>query len=50
MIEDRCLLMDEIAAYWGIKRDTVYVWIERRKMPAHKVTSYLQTRRNRYAI
>jgi len=37
MIEDRWLSVDEIAAYLGIKRDTVYVWIERRDMPAHKV-------------
>lgn len=37
MIEDRWLSVDEIAAYLGIKRDTVYVWIERRSMPAHKV-------------
>ena len=37
MIEDRWLSVDEIAAYLGIKRDTVYVWIERRNMPAHKV-------------
>ena len=37
MIEDRWLSVDEIAAYLGIKRDTVYVWIERRNMPAHKL-------------
>ena len=37
MIEDRWLSVDEIAAYLGIKRDTVYVWIERRDLPAHKV-------------
>lgn len=35
-IEDRWLSVDEIAAYLGIKRDTVYKWIERRNMPAHK--------------
>jgi excisionase family DNA binding protein len=37
MIEDRWLSVDEIAAYLGIKRDTVYVWIEGRNMPAHKL-------------
>ena len=37
MIEDRWLSVDEIASYLGIKRSTVYVWIERRDMPAHKV-------------
>lgn len=37
MTEDRWLSVDEIAAYLGIKRDTVYKWIERKSMPAHKV-------------
>ncbi len=37
MIEDRWFSVDEISAYLGIKRSTVYVWIERRNMPAHKV-------------
>jgi len=27
----------EIAAYLGIKRDTVYKWIADKQMPAHKV-------------
>ena len=36
MIEDRWLSVDEIANYLGVKRDTVYKWITRRKMPAHK--------------
>ena len=34
---DRWLSVDDIASYLGIKRDTVYKWIERRSMPAHKV-------------
>lgn len=36
-IEHRWLSVDEIAAYLGVKRDTVYKLIERKKMPAHKV-------------
>ena len=36
-MEDRWLSVAEIAAYLGIKRDTVYKWINRRAMPAHKV-------------
>ena len=35
--DDRWLSVDEIAAYFGIKRDTMYKWIERKNMPAHKV-------------
>ena len=36
-MENRWLSVDEIAAYLGVKRDTVYKWIVRRAMPAHKV-------------
>lgn len=36
-MENRWLSVDEIAAYLGIKRDTVYKWIDRRNMPSHKV-------------
>lgn len=33
----RWLSVEEIAAHLGINRDTVYKWIERKRMPAHKV-------------
>ena len=36
-MEDRWLSVDEIAAYLGIKRDTVYRWISKRNMPGHKI-------------
>ena len=36
-MEDRWLSVDEIAAYLGIKRDTVYKWIGDKNMPAHRV-------------
>lgn len=36
-MEDRWLSVDEIAAYLGIKRDTVYKWLGRKHMPGHKV-------------
>jgi excisionase family DNA binding protein len=35
--DDRWLSVDEIATYLGVKRDTIYKWIERKGMPAHKV-------------
>jgi len=35
-MDDRWLSVDEIAAYLGVKRDTVYKWIDRKGMPAHK--------------
>lgn len=31
------LSVDEIAAHLGVNPDTVYKWIERKKLPAHKV-------------
>jgi len=37
MYEERWLSVDEISNYLGVKRDTVYKWIGRKNMPAHKV-------------
>ena len=34
---DRWLSVDDIASYLGVKRDTVYKWVDRQNMPAHKV-------------
>ena len=45
MIDDRWLSVDEIAVYLGVKRDTVYKWIERKDMPAHKVGRLWKFRR-----
>lgn len=35
--EDRWLSVDELAAYLGVKPDTVYTWIGKKGLPAHKV-------------
>ena len=35
-MDDRWLSVDEIAAYLGVKRDTIYKWVVRKHMPAHK--------------
>ena len=45
MTSDRWLSVDEIAGYLGIKRDTVYKWIERKNMPAHKLGSLWKFRK-----
>ena len=37
MKEDRWLSVREIAAYLGVKTETVYTWIAQRNLPAHKV-------------
>lgn len=35
--EDRWLSVDEICRHLGISKDTVYRWIDKRDMPAHRV-------------
>jgi excisionase family DNA binding protein len=36
-MDDRWLSVEEIATYLGVSKDTVYNWINGKKMPAHKV-------------
>ncbi|MCZ4806715.1 helix-turn-helix domain-containing protein [Legionella pneumophila] len=36
-MNDRWLSVDEIGEYLGVKRDTVYKWINERGMPASKI-------------
>ena len=36
-IEDRWLSIPEICKHLGISSDTVYKWIEKKGMPAHKI-------------
>ena len=36
-MNDRYLSVAEICTYLGIKRDTVYKWISKKELPAHRV-------------
>lgn len=36
-VTDRWLSVDEIAAYLGVSRDTVYAWVSKKDMPGHRV-------------
>ena len=36
-MSDRWLSVAEICTYLGIKRDTVYKWISKKQLPAHRV-------------
>lgn len=35
--QERWLSVEEIAAHLGVNPDTIYKWIDRKKMPAHKL-------------
>ncbi len=36
-LDERWLSVDEIAEYLGVSKDTVYVWINEKGMPAHRM-------------
>ena len=36
-IKDRWLSVQEIAQFLGISKETVYRWLESKKIPAHKI-------------
>ena len=36
-MEDRWLSAKEVSGYLGVGRSTVYKWIERHQLPAHKI-------------
>lgn len=36
-IDDRWLSVDEICKHLGVSKDTVYKWIQKQKMPAHRM-------------
>lgn len=36
-METRWQSVEEIATHLGVNRDTIYKWIDRKRMPAHKV-------------
>ena len=44
-MDDRWLSVEEIAAYLGTKKETVYKWVRLQGMPKHKVGRLLKFRR-----
>ncbi len=36
-MSDPWMSVEEIASYLGVSKDTIYGWIAKREMPAHKV-------------
>lgn len=43
---DRLMSVDEIAAFLGVQRDTVYKWIGRHGLPGRKVGRLWKFRKN----
>ena len=46
-LDGRWLSVEEISQYLGVKRDTIYKWLENRQMPAHKVGRLWKFRKKR---
>ena len=42
---DRWLSVEEIAEHLGISKDTVYAWISKKGMPAHRVCRFWKFQR-----
>ncbi len=45
-MDKRWLSVDDVAEYLGIKRFTVYKWVERLSLPAHKIGRLLKFRKS----
>ena len=41
-MSERWLSIEEISEHLGVKKDTIYKWVARKKMPAHKVGRLLK--------
>lgn len=37
MTEDRWMSVDEIAQYLGVSKETIYRWLDRGSIPAHRI-------------
>jgi hypothetical protein len=46
VLDMRWLSVDDVSAYLGIRRGTVYKWVERRGLPARKIGRLLKFRRS----
>ena len=44
-LDQRWVSVDEIAAYLGVSRYTVYRWIEGRGLPAHRIGKFWKFKR-----
>ena len=40
LIEDRWLSIKEIAEYLGVRRETIYVYLEKKNLPGHRIGKF----------
>jgi len=40
MLEDKWHSIKEIADYLGVRRETIYVWLERKGLPGHRIGKF----------
>ncbi|CZP75690.1 helix-turn-helix domain-containing protein [Legionella pneumophila serogroup 1] len=45
-MEDRWLSISEICKYLGVSNDTVYKWIDKHEMPAHRMGRLWKLKKN----
>lgn len=45
-MEDRWLSISEICNYLGVSNDTVYKWIDKYKLPAHRMGRHWKLKKN----
>ena len=46
----RWLSVEEIAEYLGVSKDTVYAWISKRNMPAHRIGRFWKFKQTRLMV
>ena len=40
LIEDRWLSIKELAEYLGVRRETIYVYLEKKNLPGHRIGKF----------
>ena len=46
LIEDRWLSIKEIAEYLGVRRETIYVYLEKKNLPGHRIGKFWKFKRD----
>ena len=46
LMEDRWLSIKEIAEYLGVRRETIYVYFEKKNLPGHRIGKFWKFKRD----